>query len=226
MIVLEVVLFIVWRVTWFANKFYFDFSNVSLSESPIRTVIPEQIREISVTPESVCLLSRSPLNNGVVLPETIDTYLVNNDNAIHDVAAGDGEVPDDLAPFTSTSLTQEPTQTSCLWEKLSNYRYDIILLSLIMQLMYSLTLVTYEETYFFLPILVYVITKIIWFPAQSKSKFTNALMLLQGVCSYRVQKMLYIVQCLGVISCDICIFLFTTIFIQSLFITLKSSLIT
>ncbi|CAB3246877.1 unnamed protein product [Arctia plantaginis] len=138
-------------------------------ESPIRSVIPEQIREISVTPENVCILNRSLINNGVVLPETIDTFLVNHDNAIHDVAAGDGEVPDDLAPFTSTSLTQEPTPTSCLWEKVTNYRYDIVLLSLIMQLLYGLTLVTFEDTYFFLPILIYVITKMIWFPAQSST---------------------------------------------------------
>ncbi|XP_075980252.1 uncharacterized protein LOC142979293 [Anticarsia gemmatalis] len=198
-------------------------------ESPVRTISPEHIHEISVPSDNISSCSKTSLNNGVIVTETdsFDLLSLNHDIANHDIAAGDGEVPGDLAPFASpTQETQTSSPSSSPWEKLTNYRYDIVLLSILIQLLYSLSLVTFEGTYFFLPVLIYVITKLIWFPSQSNSKFSNALMLLQGLSSYRVQKVIYITQCLGVISRDICVFLFTTICIQSLLITLKNGLIT
>lgn len=162
-------------------------------------------------------------------PDSFDLLSLNHDIANRDIPSldipsGGAEVPGDLAPFASP--IQEPTQTSSLWEKLVNYKYDIVLLSFIIQLVYSLSLVTFEDTYFFLPVLIYAITKLIWFPSQNNSKFSNILMLLQGMSSYRVQKVIYMIQCIVVISRDICVYLFTTICIQSLFITLKNGLVT
>uniref|UniRef100_A0A2A4JEY7 Uncharacterized protein n=1 Tax=Heliothis virescens TaxID=7102 RepID=A0A2A4JEY7_HELVI len=188
-------------------------------ESPVRTVIPDPIHEISPSPDNNS--SKTSLNNGVIITES-DSFDLLSLN--HDIAAGDGEVPSDLAPFASPA--PEPASPPSLWEKITNNKYDIVLLSLLIQLLYSLSLVTFNDTYFFLPVLIYVITKLIWFPSQSNSKLANALQLLHIVSSHRVKRIIYLTQCMGVISCDICIFLFTTICIQSLLITLKDGLIT
>lgn len=198
-------------------------------ESPIRTIIPEPIHEISVssTHESSC--NNAYLNNGVILPESESFDLLSFDHEIanHDIAAGDGELPD-LSAFIIPAQEQflTPQSQSSIWEKLTNYKYDLVMLSILIQLLCNLLWITFEDTYFFLPVLIYSITKMIWFPSQSTSKFSSALMLLQGMSSYKVQKILYLLQCLSVLSCDICIFLFTTICIQSLVITLKDALIT
>ncbi|CAH1639073.1 unnamed protein product [Spodoptera littoralis] len=189
-------------------------------ESPVRNTIPDPIHEISHS--SNISSSKTSLNNGVIVSEPDSFELLTSLN--HDIAAGDGEVPSDLAPFVSPA--PEPTPTPSPWEKLTNYKYDIVLLSLLIQLLYSLSLVTFDGTYFFLPVLIYVITKLIWFPSQSNSKLANALQLLHVVSSPRVKKVIYLTQCMGVISCDICVYLFTTICIQSLFITLRDGLIT
>lgn len=207
----------------------FGYNIVSFPESPVRSIIPDPIHEISHSSDnSSC--SKTSLNNGVIVSEP-DSFELLSPN--RDIAAGDGEVPSDLAPFlspaslaSSASSVLEPAPTSSLCEKLTNHKYDVVLLSLLIQLLYSLSLVTFDSTYFFLPVLIYVITKLIWFPSQSNSKFANALQLLHVMSSHRVQKIIYVTQCIGVISCDICIFLFTTICIQSLLITLKNGLIT
>ena len=161
----------------------------------------------------------------MIVPEPDSFELLSSLN--HDIAAGDVEVPSELAPLVTPPLAPEPAPTPSSWQKLSNNRYDVVLLSLLIQLLYSLSLVTFDGTYFFLPVLIYAITKLIWFPSQnSSSKIANALQLLHIMSSHRVQKFIYLTQCMGVISCDICIFLFTTICIQSLLITLRDGLIT
>ncbi|KAJ8712210.1 hypothetical protein PYW07_005052 [Mythimna separata] len=190
-------------------------------ESPVRNIIPDSIPEISHS--SVISSSKTSLNNGVIIPEPDSFELLSSLN--DDIASGDREVPSDLAPFATPA--PEPAPTPSPWEKLTNNKYDVVLLSLLIQLLYSLSLITFDGTYFFLPVLIYAITKLIWFPSQrSNSKFANALQLLHIVSSQRVQKLIYLTQCMGVISCDICIFLFTTICIQSLLIMLKDGLIT
>lgn len=203
------------------SKKGFAYHIVSFPESPVRNVIPDSIPEISHT--SINSSNKTSLNNGVIVPEPDSLELLSSLN--HDIASGDAEVPNDLAPFATPSPEPEPIPSS--WEKLSNNKYDVVLLSLLIQLMYSLSWVTFDGTYFFLPVLIYAITKLIWFPSQrSNSKFANALQLLHIMSSHRVKKLIYLTQCMGVISCDICIFLFTTICIQSLVIMLKDGLIT
>ncbi|XP_021192348.3 uncharacterized protein LOC110377697 [Helicoverpa armigera] len=190
-------------------------------ESPVRTIIPDPIHEISLPTDNSS--SKTSLNNGVITSES-DSFDLLSLN--HDIAAGDGEVPSDLAPFASPAPEPASTPSPSLLEKITNNKYDIVLLSLLIQLLYSLSLVTFDDTYFFLPVLIYVITKLVWFPSQSNSKLANALQLLHIVSSHRVKRIIYLTQCMGVISCDICVFLFTTICIQSLLITLKDGLIT
>lgn len=188
-----------------------------ISESPVRT-IPDQNYE-SPTISEINSCSKPSLHNGVINSEP-DILDLLSTNLNRDIAAGDGEVPGDLAPFAAPAA--EPGPTPPFWEKLTNNKYDIVLLSLIIQLLYGLSLVTFDGTYFFLPVLIYIVTKLIWFPSQSSSSFSSALQLLQVMSTRRVQKVLHVMQYLMVISCDICIFLFTTICIQSLWITLKS----
>ncbi|CAH0589156.1 unnamed protein product [Chrysodeixis includens] len=188
-------------------------------ESLVRTIIPDQIYESPAISENDSC-SKPSLHNGVMNSEPDKILDLLSTNLNRDIAAGDGEVPNDLAPFAAPAA--EPVPMPPFWEKLTNNKYDIVLLSLVIQLLYSLSLVTFDDTYFFLPVLIYIITKLIWFPSQSSSQFSSALQLLQVMSSSRVQNVIYVTQCLGVISCDICIFLFTTICIQSFLITLTS----
>lgn len=188
-----------------------------ISESPIKT-IPDQTYEVpSISENNSC--SKPSSHNGVINSDP-DILELLSTNLNRDIAAGDGEVPSDLAPFAAPAA--EPVPTPPFWEKLTNNKYDIVLLSLIIQLLYSLSLVTFDGTYFFLPVLVYIITKLIWFPSESSSPLSSALQLLEVMSTHRVQKIIHVMQYLTVISCDICVFLFTTICIQSFWITLTS----
>lgn len=143
-------------------------------------------------------------------------------SAHHDlVAAGDGEIANDIASF---AVPTESAKTTTFWEKLIAFRYDIVLLSLLIQLLYGMSVLTFESSYFFLPLFIYIGTKLVWFPSESKSAIANAFLLLNGISATRVHKIMNISQWAGVISQDVCVFLFTTISVQSLYITLKDNL--
>lgn len=143
----------------------------------------------------------------------------------HDVvAAGDGEIVSDTAAF-GTSPAQVQTEKP-LWTTLTIYKYDIVLLSLLLQVVHGLFSIDFDNTYFFLPLIIYTITKLIWFPNQNNSSIINALLLLNGMNPSRLHKMLQFAGYAGTISQDVSIFLFTTICTQSLFTTLNNSFIT
>lgn len=144
----------------------------------------------------------------------------------HDVvAAGDGEVLNDLAAFISSSPPEQP-QTSSWTSALVTSKYDIVLLSLLLQFIHSVASVPFENTYFFLPLLIYSITKLAWFPKQSNSNIANALLLFNFLSQSRLQRMIEILQWTGTISQDVCIYLFTTICIQSLYTMLRDIFVT
>lgn len=137
------------------------------------------------------------------------------------VASGDRQIMNDLTGLISPPL--EPEKKTTL-EKIITYKYDIVIVSLLIQLLYSLPVFTIDNGYFFFPVIIYIITKMIWFPVQSQSKIANVLMLLNGMSAHKVQKLLSVSQWVGVVSQDICVYLFTTICIQSILNTLKDSL--
>lgn len=137
------------------------------------------------------------------------------------VAAGDRQIMNESLGSMSPPAEPEKVPT---FEKIIAYKYDIVILSLLIQLLYSLPLFTFDDGYFFLPLIIYVVTKLIWFPVHSKSTIANALMLLNGISAQRVQKMLSVSQWVGVILQDICVYLFTTICLQSILSMLIDSL--
>ncbi|KAJ0174745.1 hypothetical protein K1T71_009853 [Dendrolimus kikuchii] len=211
----------------------------SPSDSPVRSLNLDQERDVSLFHDSSSHKSTC-LNNGAIVnePETYGSLLADNDI----VAAGDGDLSSDLASFinpatftTTTNLpntlpfgspTPEPTQTTSLFEKIITYKYDIVLLSLLIQLLDWLSLITTEDIYFFIPVIIYTVTKFIWFPEKSNSGLASALLLLNSPSSARLHKMFQVAQYASVIGRDICVFLFTTICIQSLSFVLKEWLIT
>lgn len=136
------------------------------------------------------------------------------------VAAGDRQIMNDSTGFISPPPEPEKVST---FEKMIAYKYDIVILSLLIQLLYSLPLFTFDDGYFFLPLIIYAVTKLIWFPANNTSNIANALMLLNGISAQRVQKILSVSQWVGVISQDICVYLFTTICLQAVLNMLKDS---
>lgn len=136
------------------------------------------------------------------------------------VAAGDRQITNDSTSFISPPPEPEKVST---FEKMIAYKYDIVILSLLIQLLYSMPLFTFDDGYFFLPLIIYVVTKLIWFPANNTSNLANALMLLNGISAQRVQKILSVSQWVGVISQDICVYLFTTICLQAVVNMLKDS---
>ncbi|XP_059057888.1 uncharacterized protein LOC131851403 [Achroia grisella] len=184
--------------------------------SPARNPIPEQNYELSTTSESSS--SKSTLNNGVLIVESETFDLL---TPMHDIIAGNGDVvnENDSANVLSPVETE---QTSTIWDKLISHKYDIVLLSLLIQLLYGLSFITLDSTYIFLPFAIYVITKLIFFPTKTNSKFANVIQLLNGLSPQtdRLQKVLSITQWSGVIFQDVCIYLFTTICIQSLYNTI------
>ncbi|KAM3965785.1 uncharacterized protein ACR2FA_000108 [Aphomia sociella] len=191
--------------------------------SPSRSPIPEQNYELSATPESSSS-SKSSLNNGILIAESETFDLLSPRHDI--VAAGDGDVVNDLAAFGSSPL--EPAQKVTIWDKLSTHKYDIVLLSLFIQFLYGFSFITLDSTYIFLPFAIYVVTKLIYFPAKNNSKFANMLLLLNGLSQQaeKLQKVLSITQLTGIVFQDMCIYLFTTICIQSLYISMKDSFVT
>lgn len=191
--------------------------------SPVRSPIPEQTYEVSITPESS---SKSSLNNGLLLvePETFALLSTNPDTD----ATGDADVFNGHESAALRSSLPETVQKLTVWDQLTIYKYDIVFLSLVIQLLYGLSFITLDNTYMFLPFAIYVITKQLFFPTKNNSKFANMLLLLNGLSQQadRLQKILSITQWVGVIFQDMCIYLFTTICVQLLYITLTKNFVT
>lgn len=189
---------------------------MSTNKSPI----PETFEPTILTESDVS--STYSLLNGALGPEAESPQSF---ASRHDVAAtGDGEVVNDFAAF-GPSPAPEKTQPP-LWSTLTTYKYDIVLLSLLLQLLYSLSSADLENTYFFLPLVIYTVTKLIWLPKQNNSSILNALLLLNGMNLNRLNTLLQVLQVTGTLSQDVSIFLFTTIFTQSLYTTLRDSFVT
>lgn len=191
------------------------------SESPSKSPIPDfPDQNIESPVPSECSSSLFPpiTNNGMVMSEPNSSELLLQSQDF--VAAGDRQIMNDLAGFISPPPELDKKTK---FEQIVTYKYDIVILSLLIQLLYSLHLFTVDNGYFFLPVIIYVITKLIWFPVQSQSKIANVLMLLNGMSAQTVQKMLSVSQCVGVITQDVCVYLFTTICVQSILKILKDS---
>ncbi|XP_045451519.1 uncharacterized protein LOC123660500 [Melitaea cinxia] len=190
-------------------------------EPSIKPPISEPIHENFVFQES-SISNKCVLNNGVInTGEPIGFMSTNHEN----FAISDGDVnalSNDIAAFLPA--TSEPTQSPPLMEKLFSYKYDIVLLSLLIQLFYSFSLVTFDNTYFFLPLLLYVTTKLIWFPKQPTSNFTNILLLLNGMSATRARRIIAVTEWISAFSHDICVFLFVTICVQSLCQSMRSNM--
>lgn len=150
-------------------------------------------------------------------------------SSTEEIITTQGDVINDLAsllPQTFTNASSELSQKPTLLEKLVSYKYDIVLLSLFMQLVYHFSLLPTESSYFFLPLITYAGTKLYWCPKQSNSSFENVLMLLKGLSTHRVQKLISITQVVSVIGLDACIFVFTTICVQAFCTFIKQLFVT
>lgn len=192
------------------------------SEPLVRPYIPEPEYEIPVV-SSISSCSKTAQQNGSLFsePEILDFISTIQESN----AGGDGERVSDMAPLVPPTREPESKPTP-FWEKFISYKYDIVLLSLFVQTLCGLSLISFDSNYFFLPVFIYIVTKLIWFPIQNSSNIANALLLLNGVSPDKVQKILSIAQCFGVISRDTFVYLFVTICVQSLWITLKNWLVT
>ncbi|XP_063365278.1 uncharacterized protein LOC134653846 [Cydia amplana] len=200
-----------------------------LKESSLQTILPDVSYEVSaISSSATTSRSNSSLNNGVVVSEA-PPVAVPTPNPVYEAdAAGDSltDVANDLAALMSPGSQPANTQQVTLLEKLVLYKYDVVLVSLFVQLLYSFSLLTFDETYFFLPLVVYVVTKMIWFPAPSSSNFANALLLLNGISVQRVERIMSVMRWVSMFSQDVCVYLFTTICMQALSHTITDSLIT
>ncbi|XP_013200915.2 uncharacterized protein LOC106143399 [Amyelois transitella] len=209
-------------------------STESSKSSPIRCHNPEQPLEVplvAIASENSSI-SKASLNNGVLVNESEPLELLSNLTLSHrqdTVAAGDTEIVSDVTSFSGLSAPSTTSvQNQTIWEKITVYKYDLVLLSLLVQVLYSFSLMPIDNNYIFLPFAMYAITKQIYFPVQSSSKLANVLLLLNGLSGQAnaIQKALNISQWIGAIFQDIFIYLFTTICVQSLYVLLKDCFIT
>ncbi|XP_053610716.1 uncharacterized protein LOC128675365 [Plodia interpunctella] len=205
-------------------------STESTKSSPIRCHNPEQPLEVPVTavPSESSSIYK-PLNNGVFVTESDQFEFLSTLSSMHGhdtIAAGDTETSNELASF-STAPTAS-VQSQSIWEKITIYKYDIVLLSLLIQILYSFSVMPFESNYIFLPFALYAITKQMFFPVQNNSKLANALLLLNNLSGQAnvIQKALGISQWVGGLLQDVFVYLFTTICLQSVCLTLKESLMT
>lgn len=183
------------------------------SDAPRRTPIPDQNVDVPFITE-VNTANTCFLNNGTINSE-IET-LTSSANEINDI-----EVTNDLAAFVSTTDTQVQ---SSLFDRLVSNKYDIVLLSLLLQMLYGISILSFQTTYFFLPLFLYTITKASFFSTQNNSNVANALLLLNGISGTKIKIILHVTQLIMLLSRDICVFLFTTICIQSLYIVIKGNI--
>lgn len=195
---------------------------VCLSESLVQSPIPDyQDVVLSEINSSKTLLSNGVLSSSI-LPTSLESAsdeIVNQNEVINDLAS--------LLPQNLSNNTESP-QVSSLIDNIVCYKYDIVILSLLIQILFSLSIISIEGSYFFLPLFIYAGTKVYCFtqPMNSTSTFANVLMLLKGVSTYRVQKMLNSIQIVSAIGLDSCIFLFTTICVQAIYIFISKVFIT
>lgn len=198
---------------------------VLISATPVRSFLLSEdnydVPTTKITSDSRSS-SKSSLNNGVLVTETETLGLL---SPIHDVdaAAGDSDGPNDFAGLASEPAL--PVRSPTLWEKLITYRLDIVILSLLIQLFYSLSIAEVDNVYFFLPLAIYVVTKLALSPVRAQSSILNALLMMQGLSPDRVQKLMFFTQLGMTFSQDVCVFLFTTICIQSLYITMSNKIV-
>ncbi|XP_039756523.1 uncharacterized protein LOC120631141 [Pararge aegeria] len=206
-------------------------ANEICKESSNITPIPTEFVDNSVPKESSSVIEHF-LNNGVINAgvDSPQSFLSTNHESI---ALGDGDVTissHNDEPFISQNSTA-PTPESKLtgpthWEMLTIYsscKYDIVLLSCFLQLLYYFSLITFQGAYFFLPLILYVTTKNYLFPKQHNSNITNVLLLLNGMSPSKAQKIMSITQYVSDLFQDVCIYLFTTICLQSLLLTIEDS---
>ncbi|XP_072944755.1 uncharacterized protein [Epargyreus clarus] len=189
-------------------------------ESPVKSVktsIPEQNNEVPATTFETTPIG-DIVNNGVINRPV--TYEPLSDN-LEDIFFGEQEITNDSAAFVCPK--PEPSETSLL-EKLTAHKYDLVVLSLLIQLLHT-SIMPLDNTYFFLPLILYTITKIVFLPKQETSKYANILMLLNGMnpqTSPHTVKLMSMLHGLIIIAQDACIYLFTTICVQSLCIMMNN----
>ncbi|XP_041982011.1 uncharacterized protein LOC121735299 [Aricia agestis] len=150
------------------------------------------------------------VGNGSITPEpfSFDAPLMEGDNEV------DGnQVNNDLAAFASQRV--EPNQTESFREKFSAYRYDVVVLSVVIQILHSYAILTPNKTYFFLPLVLHVITKFIWYPKPNNFNFANALLLLNGISASRAQRIMKVTHYISELCQDACVFLFSTVCINA-----------
>lgn len=196
-------------------------TNSNFTESPISSSIFEDSLKNSPSKES-CNINKCLVNNGVLTNAGLETLSILSTNQ-EDFAIGDGDVPFPKHDSTAfTSPTPEPVQVNPpIFEKLVSHKYDIVLLSLLIQLLYNFSIVTFERGYFFLPLAIYVTTKLAMIPKQQNSNFANIILMLNCMPPNRAQKIMSITQLVSTFTQDVCIFLFTTICTQTLWQTLR-----
>ncbi|XP_013179719.1 PREDICTED: uncharacterized protein LOC106126549 [Papilio xuthus] len=150
---------------------------------------------------------------------TVNTCYANNGLSVSNLETFTSENTDvlnDLTSFLPPTPEHSPSQDSSLFGKLVDNKYDIVLLSLFMQILNGLSIIKVEQSYFFLPLALYVATKLFFFPKESNSSIANTLLQMQGISAQNVKVILNVMQLFMVISRDVCVFLFTTICLQSI----------
>lgn len=147
----------------------------------------------------------SPISNGIIAPELVNLLGTN---------LSEHTANNELIRGISGPACEAPQLS--LWEKLALYKYDIVLLSIVLQVLSSLTASSADTFYLFLPVAIYTITKIVWLPSKQQSNIANFLLLLNGMSPTKVQIFTKIAQLFSVFSQDVCVFLFMTICLQSL----------
>lgn len=180
--------------------------------SPVRTVDSSQDIEIPATAAHQDE-SGVRINDSIVSDHTSQEPLTIFGP---ETAAGDGEPVDDPSPFPSRAQRTPRNSRTSLKTLLLVHKYDMVLMSFLLQIYYSFNPLT-NTTNLFLPIFIYSVTKIIWFPPKDNSNTTNAMLFINSVMSNRLKNVIYIAQSLAVVVRDIFVYLFVTVCIQSVY---------
>ncbi|XP_014357729.2 uncharacterized protein LOC106710238 [Papilio machaon] len=177
--------------------------NDDCCKDSLRTPMPDQNVDVPLITE-VNTVNTCYANNGVAV-RNLETFTSEN-----------ADVLNDLTSFLPPTPEHSPSQDSSLIGKLVDNKYDIVLLSLVIQILDGLSIFKVEQSYYFLPLALYVVTKLFFFPKESNSSIANTLLQMQGISAQNVKVILNVMQLFMVISRDVCVFLFTTICVQSL----------
>ncbi|RVE45440.1 hypothetical protein evm_009875 [Chilo suppressalis] len=195
-------------------------SQVCTNVSPI----PQNHERSSSPTTSGTTVSVSSIHNGGlgVSRDSFEPLITGHENA-----SGDDEVIPELTNWIPSMTPATPEQSQIpLWKSLITHKYDILLLSLFLQLLHALTVVPFENSYFFVPLIIYSVTKSVWLPKQSNSSIGNIILLLNGMSSNGLHKIVNILMWVSAFTQDACIFLFTTICVQSFYNIVKESFVT